>query len=110
MTVAGSVEQLRLYGNINKCLYKKAETTVHRQETAHLFCGIAILDTTCPVADEAAFTSPSVPAEKRNEPSGLNDRLRQLPLWRRVRQTVSIVPRPDSEMGLPSEAVRGGRP
>lgn len=85
-------------------------TTVRRQETAHLCCGIAILDTTCPVADEAAFTSPSVPAEKRNDPSGLNDRLRQLPLWRRVRQAVSIVPRPDSEMGLPSGVVRGGRP
>lgn len=86
-------------------------TTVCRQETAaHLGCGVAILDTTCPVADEAALTSPSVPAEKRKHPSGLNDRLRQLPLWRRVRQAVSIVPRPDSQMGLPSGAVRGGRP
>lgn len=108
--MAGSVEQLRLYGYISKCLYKLIKTTVHRQEIAYLCCGIAILDTTCPVADEAAFTSPSVPAEKRIEPSGLNDRLRQLPLWRRVRQTVSIVPRPDSEIGLPSGAVREGRP
>lgn len=86
------------------------ETVVQRQEIAYLCCGIAILDKTCPVADEAAFTSPSVPAEKRKDPSGLNERHRQLPLWRRVRQAVSIVPRPDSEMGLPSGVVREGSP
>lgn len=92
---------------LGRCLL--LDTAVQRQEAAHLCCGIAILDKTCPVADEAAFTSPSVPAEKRKDPSGLNDRPRQLPLWRRVRQAVSIVPRPDSEMGLPTRVVREGR-
>lgn len=55
-------------------------------------CGIAIFEFTCPVSVAAIFTSPSVPAENRRVPSGLNERLRQLPLWRCVRHAVSMVP------------------
>ena len=40
---------------------------------------------------------PSVPDEKICAPSGLKARARQLPLWRRVRHAVSIVPQPFSE-------------
>lgn len=54
-------------------------------------CGIAIFETTWPVSVAATFTRPSVPVENRRTPSGLNERLRQLPLWRCVRHAVSMV-------------------
>ena len=63
-------------------------------ESYMLAAGILILLSTCPVCVLAIFNSPSVPAEKSFSPSGLKARLRQLPLCRRVRHCVSIVPQP----------------
>lgn len=56
--------------------------------------GMLTLLSTCPVSVAAIFTMPSVPAEKIFSPSELNVRARQLPLCRRVRHSVSMVPQP----------------
>ena len=47
---------------------------------AYSCSGTAIFAPTCPVFVAAAFTIPSVPAEKRCSPSALKARVRQLPL------------------------------
>ena len=71
------------------------------------YTGTAIFPTTCPVSVTAAFTSPSVPAENKWPPSGLNTNVRQLPLCLRVRHAVSMVPWPSHDAASP--VVAGGR-
>lgn len=58
------------------------------------YLGTAIFAVTSPVSVDATLRMPSVPAVSRWSPSALKTRLLQLPLWRRVRHTVSMVPWP----------------
>ncbi len=72
----------------------------------YLCNGTAIFPQTLPVSVAATLTTPSVPAESNCSPSGLKQRLRQLPLWRRVRHTVSMQLRPACGV---EEGSEGGR-
>ena len=74
--------------------------------------GTAILAVTWPVVESATLTMPSVPAEYSCEPSTLKPRVLQLPLCRRVFQTVSMWPKPLSDantapLSLSSPALPG---